>query len=180
MESKIPVKAKYRLGKVTNKYLILDILSYSFWKQSTFIYLLKTSRNLRQLLIQNLLTAQSTCEDALLHIKELPSTLTDIDLGKQLSPVSFVLLSGNSLYTDSNRTLQVFSLTDLSASPPIASYPLEGDCFSGIVIGSRLYLGVSDNCLQVFEVSTSLTQPLTIVSVIRTTECVHKILIEPN
>ena len=76
MESKLPAKAKFRLGKVTNKYLILEILSYSFWKQRTFIYLLYTSRSLRELLTENLLPAQMTCEDALLHIEDLPNTIS--------------------------------------------------------------------------------------------------------
>jgi hypothetical protein len=57
---------------------------------------------------------------------------------------------------------------------PIATYPLGGECWSGMIIDDRLYLGA--NNLYVFKVSTSLTQPLTPITEITTKHYVNKIL----
>jgi hypothetical protein len=58
---------------------------------------------------------------------------------------------------------------------PIATYPLDGWCFSGIIAVDRLYLG-GWNKVYVFIVSTSLTQPLKKVIDIATITVVMKIL----
>jgi hypothetical protein len=42
-----PIKAKFRLGRVTSKYLILDILFCSFFRQRGFDYLHQSSKSLR-------------------------------------------------------------------------------------------------------------------------------------
>ena len=50
---------------------------------------------------------------------------------------------------------------------PIATYPLGGYCYSGIIIDDDLYLG-GEYKLNVFKVTSSLTQPLTPVKVVTT------------
>ena len=63
---------KYSLGKITNKYLILEVIFCSFYKQKGFAYLLQASRSLRKLLRENLNAALFMSEDALSHITDLP------------------------------------------------------------------------------------------------------------
>lgn len=65
MNSLKPVKAKYRLGRITNKYLILDIIFYSLFKQRGFAYLNQISKSLRKLLRENFKAALSLSKDAL-------------------------------------------------------------------------------------------------------------------
>ena len=81
-------------------------------------------------------------------------------------------LSGDRLYTAADETLYVYSMSDLRS--PIATYPLGGWCYSGMIIDDSLYLG-ADN-LYVFKVTASLTQPLTKVTDITTIMHVKKIL----
>jgi hypothetical protein len=64
-------------------------------------------------------------------------------------------------------------LSDLSS--PIGTYPLGGECFSGIITDNRLYL-VGWGKLHIFEVATSITHPLKLVTVIKTEFFVLKIL----
>jgi hypothetical protein len=45
--------AKYRLGKITNKYLILDVIFYAFYRSKGFTYIHQASRSLRRLLREN-------------------------------------------------------------------------------------------------------------------------------
>lgn len=119
MESKFP-KAKYRLGKIRNKYHILEIIFSSFYKQKGMIYLLQASHSFRQLLIENLKAAYSTSEDALSHLPDLPSTSTQLVLpGTLMIPVSFLALIGDRLYNAAEKTLYVYSLADLTA--PVAT-----------------------------------------------------------
>jgi hypothetical protein len=74
-------------------------------------------------------------------------------------------LNGDRLYTAAEKTLYMYSMSDLAT--PIATYPLGGRCYSGMIIDDRLYLG-ADN-LYIFKVCTSsLNQPLTTVAVITT------------
>jgi hypothetical protein len=87
--------------------------------------------------------------------------------------VCFVYLNGDRLYTERGENLYVHSLSDLSS--PIATYPLGGGCSSGIITDNRLYLGGIIG-LHIFEVTTSITQPLMLVAVIETMSCVYKIL----
>jgi hypothetical protein len=95
-----------------------------------------------------------------------------VDLPNDSNAVFFVYLNGDMLYTERNKHLCVFSMSDLSS--PIATYPLHGGCDSGIVIDNRLYLGGWK--LKIFEVTTSISQPLKPVTVINTESNVYKIL----
>ena len=47
MNSFKPVQPKYILGRITSKYLILEIMFSSFFRQKGFIYLNQTSKSLR-------------------------------------------------------------------------------------------------------------------------------------
>jgi hypothetical protein len=60
-------------------------------------------------------------------------------------------------------------------SSPIATYPLRGWCFSGIITDNRLYLG-GNGKLHIFEMTTSINQPLKLVTVIDSKPGVCKIL----
>ena len=62
------------------------------------------------------------------------------------------------MYTADDETLYAYSMSDNTS--PIATYQLGGDRFlSGIIADDHLYLGGEEK-LHVFEVTTSLTQPL--------------------
>ena len=77
------------------------------------------------------------------------------------------------MYTQANKTLHVYSLDDLIS--PSATYPIVGSCYSALIYENRLYLG--GNCgLHIFEVTPSLTEPLTPVTQIPTKHRVFKIL----
>ena len=65
------------------------------------------------------------------------------------------------------------SVTDLTS--PSATYPLGYSCYSALIIENRLYLGGVRE-LHIFEVTPSLTQPLTPVTKIPTEHTVYKIL----
>jgi hypothetical protein len=80
-----------------------------------------------------------------------------------------VHLSGDRLYTGTDKTLYVYSMSDHTS--PIATYQLGGECLSGIITDSLLYLGVEGK-LHLFEVTTSLTQPLVPGKVINTKDWV--------
>ena len=77
----------------------------------------------------------------------------------------FVYLSADRLYTAADITLYVYSMSDFKS--PIATYPLGGWCYSGMIIDDRLYLS-GDFKLHVFKLTDSLTQPLTLVTAITT------------
>ena len=64
-------------------------------------------------------------------------------------------------------------MADLSS--PIATYPIGGVCWSGIIADNRLYLG-GQKKLHVFDVTTSLSQPLRQVAVIPTEDYVSKVM----
>jgi hypothetical protein len=78
MKSKLA--SKYRLGQITNKYHILDILSWSFFRQKGLPYLFQISTSYRQLLKENYEASLLISEDALSHIEDLPSTIAQVDL----------------------------------------------------------------------------------------------------
>ena len=82
-------------------------------------------------------------------------------------------LWGDRLYTEVDKTLYVYSVGDLTS--PSATYPLGVFCYSGFIIENRLYLG-GDYKLHIFEVTPSLTEPLTPVTQIPTKDYVNKIL----
>ena len=122
---------------------------------------------------ENLNAALSLSEDALNHFKDLPSTVSQIDLPNGEYQVFFVYLSGDRLYTAGDETLYVYSMSDHTS--PIATYQLGGLCNSGIIADNYLYLG-GEYKVHVFGVNTSLTQPLVPVEVIHTKDELYKIL----
>jgi hypothetical protein len=123
---------------------------------------------------ENFIAALSLSEDALNHLKDLPSTVSQIDLPNGVYyPVYFVYLSGDRLYTATDKTLYVYSMSDHTSH--IATYQLSGDCYSCIIADNHLYLGGKIK-LFIFEITTSLTQPLIPVEVIETKYEVFKIL----
>ena len=107
-------------------------------------------------------------------IKHLSTTVSQIDLPESFNPVFFVYLSGDRLYTSADWTLYVYSMSDLTS--PIDTYQLDGgECWSGIIADNHLYLSGLRK-LHVFEVTTSLTQPLIPGKVIDTKGRVFKLL----
>jgi hypothetical protein len=77
------------------------------------------------------------------------------------------------LYTEADTTLYVYSVEDLTS--PSATYPKLDKCFSALMIENRLYLGGVLK-LHIFEVTPSLTEPLTPVTKIPTEKPLYKIL----
>jgi hypothetical protein len=121
----------------------------------------------------NFIAALSLSEDAVNHLKDLPSTVSQIDLPASQFDVFFVYLSEDRLYTVADQTLYVYSMSDHTS--PIATYQLASEkYFSGIIANNHLYLGGRN--LQVFEMTASITQPLITLRVIDTRSCVFKIL----
>jgi hypothetical protein len=96
-----------------------------------------------------------------------------IDLPESTNYVAFVYLWGDRLYTEVDKTLYVYSVGDLTS--PSATYPLGGFSGSGLITENRLYLG-GQYKLHIFEVTSSLTEPLTPVTKIPTKNYVNKIL----
>ena len=83
-------------------------------------------------------------------------------------------LCGDRLYTEIDKNLNVYSMSDLTS--PIANYPLGGRCYSALITDDHhLYLGGHFK-LHVFEMTESLTQPLKPVKVIATKSLVSKML----
>jgi hypothetical protein len=112
-------------------------------------------------------------EDALNHLKELPATVFQIYLPESDNIVYFVYLSGDRLYTSADETLYVYSMIDHTS--PIATYQLSKRCLSGIIADNHLYMGGKEK-LHVFEVTTSISQPLIPVKVIDAKRWLLKIL----
>ena len=124
-------------------------------------------------MIENYQVAIKESKDALSHIRDLPQTFTKIDFGLRDYPFNLVYLNGDRLYTEVNNDLRVYIINDLTS--PIASYPLNGQSFSCLFSDNRLYIN-GGSILYVFEVSTSLTEPLVEVSQIIVAKYVMKIL----
>jgi hypothetical protein len=82
-------------------------------------------------------------------------------------------LWGDRLYYEANKTLNVFSVGNLTI--PLATYPLGNTCESALITDNRLFLGGICK-LHIFEVFPSLTEPLTSVAKIPTESIVFKIL----
>jgi hypothetical protein len=103
---------------------------------------------------------------SLLHRNDLPCTSSQADIPGN-DRVYFVYLSEDKLYTETDETLYVYSLDDLTSFS--ATYPLGvfGFCFSALITDNRLYLG-GVRQLHIFEVTPSLTEPLTPVTQIPT------------
>jgi hypothetical protein len=135
-------------------------------------FLLRTSKSFRQLLIENYKAACFYAEDALDHIEDLPCTVSQIEFdasGKKhdCNFPFFVHLSGERVFTCIHYTLYVYSVKEFYF--PIASYPLGDFCYSTQIFENCLYL-VQEKIefVKVFEVPTSLTEPLTFVTEIQT------------
>ena len=107
------------------------------------------------------------------NIEELPLGIYMIKYPESPNMVQFVYLWGGRLYTEVDKTLYVHSVGDLTS--PSATYPLGDFIRSGLISENRLYLGGKYK-LHIFEVTPSLTQPLTPVTEIPTKDVVYKIL----
>ena len=53
MESTYKASPMYHLGKITNKYHILEIIFFAFYRQKGFKYLQKVDKKFKQLLSDN-------------------------------------------------------------------------------------------------------------------------------
>jgi serine/threonine protein kinase len=102
---------------------------------------------------------------SLKHANELSPTIFQVDLTDSNYMAWLVVLSGERLYTSIDKTLFVYSMSDLRS--PLATYPLAWSCDSGLTFEDHLYVGARDN-LYVFKVNNSMPQPLTPVKVIDT------------
>jgi hypothetical protein len=67
--------------------------------------------------------------------------MTQIELteGFNFLKVHFVHLNAGLLYTEVDKILHVYSVSDLST--PIASYEIDNHCYSCIIADSQVYLG---------------------------------------
>ena len=179
------IHPKYHLGKITNKFLILDIIFSSFHRENGVTFLFQGCKKFRTLLKENYKAAKLMSKDALrdleervshslLHRNDLPCTTSQAEIPDlETGYVSFVCLNGEKLFTAEGRTLYVYLVSDTTS--PIATYSLSDKCLSGVISDDRLYLGGS-RFLKIFYVTTSLTQPLTPVTQIATEKLVFKIL----
>jgi hypothetical protein len=104
---------------------------------------------------------------------DLLTTVYKINLPKGQKTVKSVCLSGERLYTEADETLYVYSVSDLKT--PIATYQLGSRCLSCIIDNNYLYHG-GENELHIFEVNSSLTQPLIPIKSIKTKGEISKIL----
>ena len=77
------------------------------------------------------------------------------------------------MYTEADKTLYVYSVGDLTS--PSATYPIGNHCYSALITENRLFLGGAYK-LHIFEVTPSLTEPLTPVTQIPIKDPVNKIL----
>ena len=82
-------------------------------------------------------------------------------------------LWGDRLYTEADKTLFVYSFSDLTS--PSATYPLGDKCYSALITDNRLYLGGAYKLL-IFEVTSSLIVPLIPFKKIPTQDDLYKIL----
>ena len=103
-------------------------------------------------------------KDTFSYIRNLPQTVTQLDVDAE---VKMVCLDKDRLYTEFNEVLHVYLINDLTS--PIATYRLNGRSSSCLVANNRFYLNGGET-LHVFDVSTSLTQPLVEVSQITLAE----------
>ena len=103
------VQPRYRLGKITNKFLILDIIFSSFFRKNGLKYLFQGCKIFRTLLKENYEAAKFMSKEALkdfedrvsrslLHRNDLPCTTSQVDMPSN-DCVFFVYLSEDKLYT---------------------------------------------------------------------------------
>jgi hypothetical protein len=127
------IQPRYRLGKITNKFLILDIIFSSFFRKNGLSYLFQGCKIFRILLKENYKAAKFMSKEALkdfedrvsrslLHRNDLSCTTSQVDPPCH-NCIYFVYLNEDRLYTELDRTLYVYSLSDLTY--PLATYPLE-------------------------------------------------------
>jgi hypothetical protein len=177
------IQPRYRIGKITNKFLILDIIFSSFFRKNGLTYLFQGCKIFRILLKENYKAAKFMSKDALkdfedrvsrslLHRNDLPCTSSQVDITGKYD-VLFFYLSEDKLYTSADKALHVYLLGDLTS--PFATYPLDNHFYSGLITENRLYLGGHGE-LHIFEVTPSLTEPLRPVTQIPTKNPVLKIL----
>ena len=74
------IHPKYRFGRITSKFLILDIVFYSFYRKKGLNYIFQGCKKFRTLLRENYKSAKFMSEDGLDYIKELPFTTSQLDL----------------------------------------------------------------------------------------------------
>jgi hypothetical protein len=125
------------------------------------MYLLKGSRNLRHLVIENHQAARNMSTDALSNIGNIPRVVKNVKLGESRFPVRMVYLDYDRLYTWFDGFLHVYLFKALES--PIARYQLKGQSFSCLVAENRLFLS-SGYTLHVFDVKASFSQPLEAVT----------------
>ena len=113
-------------------------------------------------------------EDALEHIEKLTCTITCVDLPETGFEVNFVLLSGDRLYTAADITLYVYLASDFTS--PIATYVIPEKCWSGLIVNNCLFLGGGSSKIIVFEIGTSLTEPLKLLTSIKTEYSIIKVI----
>lgn len=77
--------------------------------------------------------------EAFSEIKELPCGFYFKDLPESTDKVSFVHLWGDRFYTETDKTLYVYSVGDLVS--PSATYPLDNTCYSALITDNHLYIG---------------------------------------
>ena len=65
------------------------------------------------------------------------------------------------MYTETDETLYVYSLGDLTS--PSVPYQIGSRCTSALITDKRLYLGGFRE-LHIFEVTSTLTEPLTLLT----------------
>ena len=154
----IIIQAKYRLGRITNKYLIVDVIFSSFFRKNGFAYIHQASKILRQLWRDNFKAALALSEDVLEHIYRIPCEISTVALPETGGSVQFVLLSGDRLYTSAEQTLYVYSLSDFTS--PIATDRVYYNCWSGLITNDLLFLGEGSSNIIVYKLSRSIAYPL--------------------
>ena len=103
------IQPKYRLAKITNKFLILEIIFSSFFRKNGLTYLFQGCKIFRTLLKENFKAAKFMSKEALKDFEDrvsrslllrndLPCTSSQIDLPVN-GLIFFVYLSEDKLYT---------------------------------------------------------------------------------
>jgi hypothetical protein len=90
---------------------------------------------------ENYSVALSLSEDAFEHIDELPCTISKFDLpSNDYHGLNFVLLSKDRLYTMADKTLYVFSVSDITS--PIATFDFPCNYLPVLIDDDRIFLGI--------------------------------------
>ena len=107
------VQAKYRLARITNKYHILDIMFYSYYRKRGFTHLHQASRSFRQLLRENYQAALQHSDQVISYAiennKKVPCGISQIVIPEtSFQALVFVHLSGDKLYAGTPDCLYVY------------------------------------------------------------------------